>query len=527
MEETEVLVVGGGLVGLSAALFLARAGVDVTLVERHPSTSIHPRARGVNPRTVEVLRGCDPAVEAAMRATPSARALADNDGVLAMTSLAGEQIGELDQPYLRGPRADWSALSPTGWCLCDQDELEPILRDAARRHGATVHFGAELVSWQDDGETVHARVRQGNVERPVLARYLVAADGARSPVRTGLGIGMTGRGTLAHYLSMYFRADLREPLRGRRFVLGYVMNEEVMGALLPVDNAERWVLHVPVDPEDDDAAAWSRERHVELIRAATGVPDLVPKVVAVLPWEASGAVAERLRVGRVFLVGDAAHVMPPTGAYGSNTGIQDAHNLSWKLAAVLRGRAGAALLDSYEAERLPVARQTVDQAVRRSEDRPRLVRAVDARIAAGIVPDAVVTLGYRYRSNAVLGEPGADEGCFDTGGVGGPGTRVPHVRLRRAGTTISSLDLLDPALFTLLVHASPGSEPDVRAVADGAPVRVHLVGEGTEIEDADGAFGKRFGVPAGGAVLVRPDGFIAWRAYTVHGAAAALATVTG
>ncbi|MEH1123026.1 FAD-dependent oxidoreductase [Micromonospora sp. CPCC 206061] len=489
MEKTDVLVVGGGLVGLSSALFLARAGVDVTLVERHPATSVHPRARGVNPRTVEILRGCDPAIEEAMRDTPSARALVDNDGVLAMTSLAGEQIAELDQPYLLGLRADWSALSPARWCLCDQDELEPILRDAARRHGADVRFGTALSSWDQDDDAVYATLRVDGADRAVRARYLIAADGVASPIRTTLGIGRTGHGTLAHYLSMYFRADLREPLRGRRFVLGYVVNDDVMGALVPVDNAERWLLHVPVDPEDEDVLDWPRERHVELIRAAAGVPDLDPEVIAVLPWEASGTVAERMRVGRAFLAGDAAHVMPPTGAFGSNTGIQDAHNLCWKLAAVLRGDAGPALLDSYESERLPVARRTVEQAVRRSQDRPRLVRAVDSRIAAGIVPDPVVMFGYRYGA-------GTDAGVFDVTGDGGPGTRLPHAWLEDGRST---LDLVDPNGFTLLVEGA--AAPSV----DG--VRVH------------------HGSPLGGAILVRPDGFVAWQGESADGAAAALASL--
>lgn len=508
-ETTQVLVVGGGLVGLSAALFLSWHGVDCVLVERHRTTSTHPRARGVNARTMEVLRplGLEPVI----RAADSARALARNAGIGAAESLAGREIGWLDRSYSSGELRDLGALSPTSWVLCDQDEFEPILRDAAAEHGAAVRFGTELLSFDEDEAGIHATVRDASGSRRMHAAYLIAADGAKSPIRQRLDITMTGPGTLAHYMNIYFRADLRAALGDRRFVLCYIVNPAIIGALLPVDNATRWLLHVPYDPVGGGAARFTPERCAELVAAATGIPGLRPDIVEALAWEAAGRTAERYRAGRVFLAGDSAHVMPPTGAFGANTGIQDAHNLAWKLAAVLRGTAGPGLLDTYEAERQPVARLTVRQAVLRSRDRPAVLGG-PGKPAPGIQPDETVMLCYRYDMR-----PSGDEWAEPLRGE--PGTRAPHVAFGSAGSTISALDLFG-AGPVLLCGARPWASAAWRvARRTSAPLGVYRVAsrngypaDAADLIDLDQCWAARYGVSGSGAVLVRPDGFVAWRA---------------
>ena len=506
-QDTDVIIVGGGLAGLSTALFLRESGARCLLVERHPGTSVHPRARGVNVRTMEIRRAAG--LEPAIRATASAMALKDNAGITMARSLAGESLGELRRSYVEESLQDLGALSPSGWCLCDQDELEPLLRDAALARGADVRFGTELVSWEADDSGVTVTLAGDTAPWRATARYLVAADGAGSPIRARLGISMSGPGTLAHYMNIYFRADLTAPLGARRFILCYIAGTAVMGALLPVNNTDRWLLHIPFDPVAGGRELFGVERCAELIRAAAGVPDLELEVIDVLPWEAAGRTADSFRKERVFLVGDAAHVMPPTGAFGSNTGIQDAHNLAWKLAAVLRGEADPALLDSYDSERRPVVRATVEQAVLRSKDRPRSVRAAKRKPSPAILPDNTVIFGYQYGLNGSV--PG-----WDYPPSGAPGSRAPHLAIRGRDREMSVLDLFGTG-FSLLCDAAVEAWPAAaRSLAGtlGQEISVHRIDSGSGAGDVaaeEGAWHSAYGVGPDGAVLVRPDGFVAAR----------------
>ncbi|MEU6846119.1 FAD-dependent oxidoreductase [Streptomyces sp. NPDC046716] len=518
LRNTDVLVVGGGLAGLSTAVFLAQQGVDCLLVERRPELSGHPRSRGVHPRAMELMRAAG--VEEELRATPSARTLADNSGVLAARSLAGPELGVLDEKYVMDVGADVGNLSPTGWCLCHQGELEDVLRTRAERLGVALRFGTELISFEQEGppgEEVTALVqdRATAVRRSIKARYLVAADGAHSGIRTDLGIPFDGR-TLGSYVNIHFRADLSEQLAGRRFLMCYTFNDRLRGALMPLDNAEDWLLHVAYDPAEEDLESFTEERCADLVRAACGVESLSPRIRSVSPWEGAARTAGRYRDDRVFLVGDAAHVMPPSGGFGSSTGIQDAHNLAWKLAAVLDGWAGAELLDSYDEERRPICEATVEQAVLRSQDRPRLFGAEAETPPApdGIVEDALVWLSWRYRSSAVTPW---DDGVLPGHGVwsaendGRPGSRAPHLRLRRGGAELSVLDLFGTEPVLLTGPDNRAWREAARAVAHELGVPLALHGIGAELTDIEDRWPERYGVTAQGAVLVRPDGVVAWR----------------
>ncbi|MFD0772474.1 FAD-dependent monooxygenase [Streptomonospora algeriensis] len=506
--ETDVLIAGGGLVGLSAAVFAAHQGLRAVLVERRSGLSPHPRARGVNPRTMELLRGVG--LEERVRSTGSGRALAGNSGVIAMESLTGRQFAELQDGYHADSGADYSDLSACGWCLCHQDELEPLLRDRAVELGADLRFGRELVSFDQDAGGVAALVSGEGERYRIHASYLVAADGAASGIRERLGIGFSGRQDMARFMNISFEADLREALGDRRFILSYVAAAGARCALLPVDNAHRWLLHV-MDDTQGDVSAYDEARCVDLVRRAAGIPDLEVAVRGVVPWRASGLVADSFSSGRVHLVGDAAHVMPPSGAFGSNTGVSDAHNLAWKLALVVSGSADPSLLDTYGAERRPVALATVRQAVLRSQDRPRMMRGGEEGPPPEIRPDADVMFHYRYASSAVPGSaPIGETGVWDGADSGGPGTRAPHVWLG-AEPSVSTVDLFGPG-FTFL-SAPEGAEWAVSARAEAERRGVRLdcreLGEG---EPGAQAWASAYGVRAGGAVLVRPDGFVAWRA---------------
>ncbi|MER7162738.1 FAD-dependent oxidoreductase, partial [Streptomyces lydicus] len=352
-DRVPVLVVGGSLVGLSASLFLGRLGVRHLLVEKHADTSHHPRGRGNNVRTMELFRVAG--AEAPIR--EAASTLADNHGILQARSLTGDEqewlFKEID------PGGGLTRISPSGWCLCSQNDLEPVLVRCARELGGELRFSTELVSFEQDAQGVTARLRSRETgeESTVRADYLIAADGPRSPVRERLGIGRTGPGDLFHNVSITFRAPgLADIVGDRRFIACYLTNPEADGALLPVDNQKDWVFHAPWHPDRGETLEdFTDERCIDHIRRATGAPDLAVEITGKAPWHAAERVAERYAHGRVFLAGDSAHEMSPTGAFGSNTGIQDAHNLAWKLAAVLDGAADPALLPARPQQ--PVTRQ--------------------------------------------------------------------------------------------------------------------------------------------------------------------------
>lgn len=516
VRETEVLVVGGGPTGLSAAVFLAGQGVAVTVVERHPAALRHPRARSINPRTAELLRQAG--LGDAVSREHGYESQLPSVHLLRAETLAGRETGRTEQRPPAG--AEGLGVSPASWGMIDQDRLEGVLRARAEELGATVCFGHELLGLDQDADGVTARVRGADGgPYTVRAAYVVGADGHASRVREAAGVALRGPGTLSHVVSMVFDADLSGPLRGRhdpgrgRFIASCHLSTPADGTVLfPHGAPHRWVFNTPLFPERGERVEdFDDERCAAVIRAAIGVPDLpvalVPQLAdgtKVLGYRIGAALAERLCAGRVLLAGDAAHVMPPTGAFGAGTGIQDAHNLAWKLAAVLRGRAGHELVETYDAERRPVAEFTLGQALLLMHRRG----ALPIELPAGIDPvayDAVV-FGYRYRSDAVLGEDGTEnEG--DGGGAalapqelrGQPGTRAPHV-VPDDGAA-SSLDWYGRG-FALLVG------PEGAAWAGAAAA---LPGRDLAVRPLDAGAAGAHGIPPAGAVLVRPDGFVAWR----------------
>ncbi|MEV8623626.1 FAD-dependent monooxygenase [Streptomyces sp. NPDC051079] len=522
-HHTPVLIVGGSLVGLATSLFLGRLGVPHTLVERHRGTSFHPRGRGNNVRTMELFRGAG--VE--RRIHEAADVLARNNGILQTPSLVGD-VGEWLFKQI-DPGGGVARFSPAGWCLCSQNDLEPVLLDSARELGGDLRYSTELMSFEQDAEGVTAQVKSRDTgeHQTIRADYLVAADGPRSPIRERLGIGHNGPGDLFHNVSITFESRrLADVVGDRRFVVCYLTNPEADGALLPVDNRERWVFHAPWHPENGESEeAFTDERCREHIRRAVGVPDLDVEITGRAPWHAAERVAERYADGRVFLAGDAAHEMSPTGAFGSNTGIQDAHNLAWKLAAVLGGWAGPGLLETYDAERRPVAEATSSRASARSVEHSHPGYAPSPEAAgAGAGPGGRkggilnVALGYRYPQGAVQGAdqevPVVPDGLRLTGE---PGSRAPHMWLRRAGERVSTLDLYERSMVLLsAADGSGGWHTAAQQVAErlAVPVDAYRVGAGPGAElspEGETDWAELHGVSADGAVLVRPDGFVAWR----------------
>jgi 2-polyprenyl-6-methoxyphenol hydroxylase-like FAD-dependent oxidoreductase len=488
MEKTPVLVVGAGLAGLSTAMYLGLHGVSALVVERHSSTSPHPKARGQFPHVMEALRlaGLDQVM--IDRSPPS-----NGFRIVVAQSMTGRVFQEIvvDNP-------DFSALSTASWANVGQEVAEPILADRARELGAEIRFGTSFDSFEQDADGVTAVLRDLATDRTTTVRsdYLVGADGHRSPIREALGIGVTGRGLLGEGSSVLFDADL-PPHQG----LYYLRNPGLpggSGALVTTDVPGRFALGVgPADATTD----WT-----EVIRTATGVPDLVLELVASSDsaTHVKHAIADRFSEGRVHLVGDAVRVMPPTGAFGGNTAIMDGFALAWKLAMVVTGQAGPRLLDSHTPERRPYSQIIADQQYTAFVQRMAPDRADDT-LAAPIEPVSSLFFGYRHISDAVLLEPGdAGEPLENPERPSGrPGSRAPHVPL--PGVAESTVDLFGRG-FVLLTGATG------HAWLDSAEKVAAELGTSLAAYRIDAAgWSSAYGVHEDGAVLVRPDFHIAWR----------------
>ncbi|KFZ76910.1 hypothetical protein ED92_40205 [Amycolatopsis sp. MJM2582] len=498
-DQTQVLIAGGGLTGLAASMLLSWQGISSILVERHPGTSIHPRALSYNPRTTEIFR------LAGIGAAVRREELPVDGGVpRRFTSLTGAEIGMGRE---EGDQVE--DLFENLWerkVLIAQSRLEPILLDRAAELGADVRFGTRMVSWSEEPDGVRAVVRDEStgLRRVIHADYLIAADGGRSPVRDRLGIGMHGFGTISPWVSILFQADVDDELGRRIPPVCFLDGPRVKGFLARYH--DQWALATVFEPDDEAGARLSDGRCTELVRSAFGVPELPVRLLSTLYWEVAARVADRYRQGRVLLAGDAAHVMPTMGAFGANTGIQDAFNLSWKLAQVLRGSAGPDLLDSYEAERRPVAETTVNQAVARYRNR------LGQGPSVPLMSNFSLVFGYKYASSAVRERPEADQG-YDEKPSGRPGTRAPHVPVAGDPGVKSTMDLFGRRFTLLAGERAERVANATRAAAErlGVDLRVVHIGQRAGLADTDGRFLARYGITERGAALVRPDGVVGWR----------------
>ncbi|MFN8594086.1 MAG: FAD-dependent monooxygenase [Thermomicrobiales bacterium] len=513
-EVAPVLIIGGGLSGLATALFLAAQGVQPMLVEKHPALLTHPRARGFTQRSVEIFRqiGLEPAIrEASFAGGDAFRWVA-----VTAETLAGEHHPVVEA---EDTMETLTALSPAPFAPIDQDRLEIILRTRAADLGADIRFATELVSFsnQDDAVTARLRDRQSGREYTVRARYLVAADGWDSPIRARLGIPVDGPGPFFHILTAMIDADLNPALAGREISIAY-LNQPRRGTVLMAHDqiGKRWVFATGYAPDHGESATDVDDARIgDMVRDAAGLSDtpvtLRPQIpgtdLKVLGFAIGAQVARDYRSGNVFLVGDAAHIVPPTGGLGANTGIQDAHHLAWKLALVLDGRANPALLDTYHAERHPVGAFTMGQSLARWASR---VGAGPDESTPEIMSYAAVTFGYRYRSTAVDGAS-ADALALSPSGLNGqPGTRAPHLWLCKGREPVSTIDLFGHD-FVLLAGRAGHAWTNAVATNTLGAVTAYRIGDDSEVSDPSGAWEAAYGISPAGAVLVRPDGFVAWR----------------
>jgi len=506
-DEAPVLIVGGGLVGLSAATFLAQQGVRSIAVERLKASSPLPRAAFFHMRTLEMFRTAG--IEERVR-EQSAQDFVPEGAIIAMDCITGRKLADIIGNLNEGVEA----VSPCRRLFLNQPGLELILRERAREVGATVIQGAEVVSVRQDadGVTLGTRELDTGATRELRGRYLIAADGAHSKVRELLGIGYEGRGTFSNSVTIYFTADLSPWIADKPWSLIYV-NNAVLGGFFRLNRSSTagfLVVNTIGDPKTDPEAAGnaasdvSERRLTELLRAGVGKADLPVRIDGYSRWRATASVAQRFQEGRIFIAGDAAHLMPPNGGFGGNTGIHDAHNLAWKLALVIQRHAYPTLLDTYASERKPVGLLTAEQAFSRYVTRTAPWLQATERIEP-VIADFDIELGYLYDSPS-----GTHADPRQT--LGMPGSRAPHVWLTRGATRLSSIDLTGKYLLL----AGPGGAAWVDAARDAAlayrGVALDAYCVGRDLGDPAGSFAAAYGITSSGASLIRPDGFVAWRA---------------
>lgn len=532
--ETQVLIVGAGPVGQMAALLLARQGVQSIIVDRRKTRLTAPKAHAVNSRTLEI---CE-AVGVSAEKIRNTGAPADEAGWVRFAStLTGTHFGHL--PYER-QQDDVKDLTPFPLSNIAQPDFEELLEAELRRCSqVTLLRGTECLSVTEtaDGVTASVTSTETEVER-ISCRYVIAADGANSPIRSALGINLDGPEGLQHNMMIHFEADLRPLVADRPGILYFLFEPEAQGALIAYDHGKTWVLMHGFDPSTALPDSFEDATCRGLVEKAVGasLPDL--KIKNVGPWTMCAQVAERYRAGRIFLAGDAAHRFPPTGGLGLNTGIGDAQNIAWKIAAVENGWAGDALLDSYETERRPVAQINTEQSLEnagkifelfgalygpdpeKTRERfdalckdpaafPELAPAIE--VQRPHFDSLNLQLGYRYVSEAVLNAQPVDKGAPIDISRYEPSTQtgaiLPHQWLKQSDEEKSLLSLIPMDRFTLLAGPDGGAWAELMSAF---PTPISLLVDGLDYE-AGTDWSAFTGLPDQGALLIRPDRHIAHR----------------
>ena len=544
---SDVIIIGAGPAGMLSALLLAQQGLSSVIIERRSGINPVPRAHAVNGKTIEIGRsvGVDP-----QEIYDAALPVSLGGKVQFWSTLAGAHLGSLDYE-----RQDDGVEKIVSHRLANisQPRYEAILEShvlANRRIDLRRGITYKGVEQNDKNVTVHVEMAQGDTDT-LKADYLLAADGAASHVREDLGIAMIGPDAIQPFMTLHFHADLSHLTRTHPGVLHWLMAPTGGGTLISYDDGDNWVLMHSCPPDMHDLAHFDNARCHTLIRDALGSQDVAFTLHIVSPWVMTSQVAERYRQGRVFLVGDSAHRFPPAGGLGLNTGIGDAQNIAWKIAAVKNGAAPDSLLDSYEAERKPAAEinsaQSLENAMKIIElvmyllgpDPENMMTHFDdicAKASADgeALPELTAAIeAQKLHFDSLRLQYGYSYGGHDDTGRAvndyqpsyRRGDAVPHLEIEQVGQNNSLTQLMPANCFTLLLSAT-AMRPELDNVSGASAVSGVTI---LQDEDAFWSVGESLSVRFAAddenlaGLLVRPDGHIAAR-FTHEGLSAQAVT---
>lgn len=504
-----VLICGAGPCGLTVSYVLSQFGIPNIIVEKHATTTTHPKARGVNVRTMEFMRNWG--LEEKIRKhelPPISRRL------LWMDEIQGQVLGEV------GLKEENFKYSPTTGCLVPQNFVEDVLVEAlASSKFSNVRFSTTLLDFEQQDDQIICRLldRKTNKEFTVACDYLVAADGAHSNIREALNIQMQGVPTLGTFLTIYAHADLSSWLGDKpAAVYSFTGKDQIGHFLMAVDHKDKWVFGQRLF---DTSASVTEDYCKSIIKSFVNETDLHIQLISDSTWEMAALNAQKYRQGRIFLVGDAAHRMPPTGGMGMNTGFASAQNLAWKLAYVLNDYADESLLNTYEAERQPVATFTLEWSGHNAQRIFRMIEAYredNMDLFSELMQDQArhmnhpgLDLGIVYRSDAIYEDQASiaiDADVYTPSSM--PGMRAPHCEIVINNKQTSILSLYQQS-YVLLLSENATLDQKILPIPESYPLTVYR--HKVDFTDVNHDYVNNYNVDQFQAILVRPDGHIAWR----------------